>query len=94
MESFFQAPKQTLSKIDDFLGLGLGPDAIDTTVESGAFLRHSKAGTRYSLEQQQAEAREMADRYAGEIESALQWAKPLLRELPIEPFDAGESVPT
>lgn len=90
MESFLQEPLQNLVTINGFLGLGLDPDLIAGAVASGAFRRHSKAGTVYGPDQQKREADAVAKRHGAEIERVLAWARPMLRRLPVEPFSGLE----
>jgi len=92
METFLRRPLETLIVIDDFLQLRLGEDHLIEVVERGAFRQHSKTGASYSLEQQRREGDAVAHRHKDEIHHALEWAKALLRAVPVEPFSADEEV--
>ncbi len=88
MERFLAEPERVLLEVSRFLGLGLPPDAIRQTVESGAFRRHSKqAGQAYDAEIQRQEMLATRARHAHELKAAMAWARPLLQRLPIVPFD-------
>jgi hypothetical protein len=87
MERFLAEPLPVLAEVSAFLGLGLPAEMLRETVESGAFRRHSKqALTDYSPDEYHREQREIRERYAAELEIAMDWAAPLLARLPIEPF--------
>lgn len=90
MEAFLASPEETLHSVDTFLQLGLGPERIHQTVAAGAFGRHSKAGGSYSPQRQRAEALQVSSKFGAEITAARQWARPFLRELPVEPLTPQE----
>jgi hypothetical protein len=92
MEFFLREPLQALTAINDFLDLGLDVTELETTVTAGAFLQHAKAGTRYGPRQRQEEAEQVAGRYGREIKSTLAWMQPMLRTIPVKPFDAVENL--
>lgn len=92
MARWLERPAQTLAELDGFFELGLDEAAIQATVAAGAFRWHAKTGARYGPQQRDAEAVGVAERHAAEIASALQFARPLLAELPVKPLIAGENL--
>jgi hypothetical protein len=91
MESLLLRPMDTLSAINQFLELRLSEAFLTESVEAGVFRRHSKTGDRYSPEQQRLEADAVARQFDAEIRRTLQWARPILRSLPVEPFSEDEA---
>ncbi len=92
MERFLAQPVAVITTVSEFLQLGLSSDLIEQTVQSGAFRRHSKqAGTDYSPAAHRLEQQATLALFADEIASARVWAKPLLEQLPVKPFDQFES---
>lgn len=90
LERFLAEPAATLTQISAFFGLGLDEEAILATVDTGAFRRHAKTGSRYGPEQRRREADALAARHRDELDAARAWARPLLEALPPEPLVAGE----
>jgi len=87
MERFLAEPLSVLTEVSGFLRLGLPAETLQETVEYGAFRRHSKqALTDYSPGEYHREQQVIRERYAAELEVALDWAAPLLARLPVEPF--------
>jgi hypothetical protein len=94
MERFLAEPEEVLNEVSAFLGLGLAPELLRQTVQTGAFRRHSKqAGQAYDPEIQRQEHQATLARFGSEIAAALEWAKPLLDTLPVKAFDAIEQNP-
>lgn len=92
MERFLAEPEAVLTEVARFLDLPLSAEMIQQTVESGAFRRHSKQSlTDYGPDAYQREQQATRALYAAEITAALAWAQPLLKRLPVEPFDAFET---
>ncbi len=92
MERFLAEPEAVLSDVSGFLELELSAGLIQKTVESGAFRRHSKqALADYGPDAHHREQQATRARFAAEIAAALAWAEPLLKRLPVEPFDAFEA---
>jgi len=89
-DSFMARPRETLVEISHFLQLGLNSDQLTETVQSGAFQQHSKTGDQYGPEQKHAESDEITGRYAAEIQSAMDWARPLLNVLPPQAMNPEE----
>jgi len=83
-----------LPEVSEFLNLGLSPQSIQQTVESGAFLRHSKQNDQsYDAASHRQEQQAILERNADDIAEAMTWAEPLLDQLPIKSFDAFEEQP-
>jgi len=91
MERFLAQPQEVLLEVSEFLRLGLAPQALQQTVESGAFLRHSKQSDQsYNAASQRQEQEAIKARYADDVRQAMAWAEPLLDQLPIKSFDSFE----
>jgi hypothetical protein len=77
-DAFLADPLETLVKIDEFLGLGLGRDRLAARIASSVFLQHSKDSmTAYNSEDRHADHA----RVAGEMKSALDEIVPRSYEL-------------
>ncbi|MDZ4728945.1 MAG: hypothetical protein SH820_03270 [Xanthomonadales bacterium] len=92
MERFLAQPQAVLAETSEFFNLGLAQKLIQETVETGAFGRHSKqTGKDYNPETHRMEQAATKALFATEIEQAMNWAEPLLEQLPIKPFDKFEA---
>jgi hypothetical protein len=92
MERFLAQPQAVLQEASEFLALGLAKELIAETVETGAFRRHSKQASKdYSPETHRMEQQATKALFATEIEQAMNWAEPLLEQLPVKPFDEFEA---
>lgn len=91
MEEFLAQPLPVLESICGFLELDVATRAIRQTVESGAFIRHSKLqGVEYNQEQRRSEAREIALRYESDLSRVMAWARPLFDAIPVAPLTEAE----
>lgn len=93
MERLLSEPREALGAVDAFLALGIGADALDATVEGGAFTRHAKGGEAYGADRRAEEQARLEARHADVLEAALDAARRRLERVPVPPWpgEAGVS---
>ncbi|MGN6514660.1 MAG: hypothetical protein ACTHLR_02330 [Rhizomicrobium sp.] len=74
-DAYLARPVETLTALDDFLGLGLGRAHFEAVMASPAANRHSKdEGVRFGAEDRQREHREFAAQFGAEIDETVRWS--------------------
>ncbi|PTD16032.1 hypothetical protein [Sphingomonas fennica] len=78
-ETLMASPAEALRALSAFYGLTLEEGTIHEIVGQGAFTRHSKTGSDYSIEARVAEYRDATAAHADEIDKVAQWAEAIAR---------------
>ncbi len=68
-------PGETMARLSDLFGLGLGEPAIERIVAGPAFTSHSKSNAGFSAADRLAEQRDAAETHADEIDKVAVWTE-------------------
>lgn len=80
---FLDAPADTLARIDDFLGLGLGRDHLEKVAAGPLLAQHAKSATsKFGAGKRREEHARIADQLGPDLDRIVTWSYQLCRKTP------------